>query len=275
MITPRKKMDDWFRRQLYYNGRHGDPIQFVLKQIEPGNKTGPEILSIDIPEKKEDRTPDWIEQTINDFINDAESDAMEHPNASSIHYVVQSFFHKRPKTATSRCVFRVEGSSVDEEDEQGHAPTKQGLLGQLMRHTQELTKYNTQATGAMLTSMSRALESASQANEKLLNEKFGNLQVMEDMISQQHDRNLSTMKAEHHQTMMTDLYQKIALIAPHAINKMVGQKVLPEAASTESIMVRNLVESFSPDQLVQIQSVLKPEQMVVFGEIVKTDENKH
>lgn len=266
MLTPRKKIEDWIRKQLYIDSDLGNPTKFVLKHIAQGAKAGPEISSIAIPEHNEDKNDEFINKVITDLVCDAETDAADSPENGEQHYVIHSFFEKQKTRPAARCSIRVE--SGDSEEETGFAVSKQGLLGQLMKHNEVLTKQNVGGMSVILTSLTRALEASSQSNDKLSNEKFKTIELMENLLSQQHNRDLENTKAENREKMMMELLDTVKLIAPKVVSSAMGRPALPEHSNTE---LKSLLESFTPDQLQSLGGVLTSAQLIALAEIAESN----
>lgn len=113
-------------------------------------------------------------------------------------------------------------------------PTERGLLAQLMRHNQQLASINveqSQAVNSALMAENRDLRHRVEHVEKQRQEWF---ELLEDLHSQKHQRELEREKAEHDANNRARAFQLLAQFVPEALSQFKSNKALPPGQIVKS-----------------------------------------
>jgi hypothetical protein len=108
-------------------------------------------------------------------------------------------------------------------------------------------------------------------NEKLVDDRLNNLQLVENLISAKHERDLSVKKQEKQFEITGELLDKVKVFIPFMVNKMIGQNIMPVPTTPEALLIRSIVETLSPQQMEGLKMVLKPEQTIAFLEVAEAE----
>lgn len=260
-----RKVLGWIRKQLFVD-RNGQCVRLSLRHILPNGKLGAEICDYDRPAKLDDGA---IESLASEIMAAAEADAGG-SNGPVESYALLAFFEGKDKPFRFR--FRVQTESEQDEDD-GYStepPTKNGLIGQAMRHQEATMKAFTAMVGSSLGNMQRMLDTTVGSLNTMMDDKIKLLSLVEELTSRKHERELETSKQDHALAMKEAAFEKLASLAPVVVNRLAGRKMLPEAQSPQAAMMRSFMSTLEPEQLEQISRVLKPEQMIVLGEVIQS-----
>lgn len=256
----RAKFEAWLRKQLFIARDEGTCNKLVLKHIQIGNKLGNEVACLRVPAAVND---DFLVTAINEVEAAAAADAGGIGGTQS--YIVQAFFENDADKALARFTFRVAGD--DEEDENdglnSEPPNRIGLTSQLMRHTEAIMRTGTMATGQVVAVMQRTIANLTESNERLMAQRMESYQLIEELQSQKHERDLLTSREAMKQQMIRETFEKATLLLPVVINKLTGKNVLPEKKTGGEIMIKEFMNSLTPEQGEKLQTILNPAQLTV------------
>jgi hypothetical protein len=269
----RKDLETWIRKNLYVPREEGRCSKFILKHIGAGGKLGSEVHCITVPKNQKEAGDEFVETVMQELESNAHQDACGMPGAIQS-YAVQAFFEDSEKPL-SRYAFKVHGED-DEEGDSGASepPNRIGITSQLMRHNEAMARTSFMATGQVLQTLMRQNASLTTLLEEMQKDKLRTFELVEDLMSQKHQRDLETNREERHSAMVQDAFDKLMTLAPVVIAKLGNskqQKMLPPGAPDElELKAKALVESIQPDQLEALGQVLKPEQQFVMAEMFQT-----
>lgn len=266
----KRKLEQWARRQIY--GRRGEGVcdRMVLKHLSLGKSTGQEVQTFYLEAR-------LVEKAFSDLIDQIMASA--HEDASGIggtqRYVLTAYF-KDDDDAKSRLVFRAKGDEGDEDDDpiDSEPPTRSGLVAQQMRHNEVILRSSHFMMGQTLTALQRDNEALREENHKLREERREYIEHYEELLSQRHERDLKTKEHEFMLQAKGDAWNKITLIAPALVNKMLGKKLLPEKTTPEAMAFKSLVDSITPEQMQSLQSVFTPDQVISFLQLYEANRDK-
>ncbi|MFH1010994.1 MAG: hypothetical protein V1784_07150 [bacterium] len=212
-----------------------------------------------MPAKTDD---DFLVSAINDIEANSEADAGGIGGIQS--YVVLAFFEDEPDKPLARFTFRVAGDNEEDEGEiSSEPPNRIGITSQLMRHNEAIMRTGTIATGQVVAVMQRTIASLSEANERLTTQRLESFQLIEELQSQKHERDLMASREAMKQQMIRETFEKATLLLPVVVNKLTGKTLLPERKSGQEIMIKEFMNSLTPEQANGLQNILKPEQLAV------------
>ena len=275
MSMPKTQFSVWLRSQVF--GQDEKCRKIIIRHATPTARIGQVLFSIDIPNDcPEDAAwDDWITEQVNTIENITQADA-----DSSItgveKYSIQTF-HGEDNKPSATFSIRVRGENSDGEDDGllSEPATKSGLLAQLMRHNEAIMRMSTVGTHDILKAMNSTIHKQEEVIEKLLNEKFENLGVVDELISRKHERELEQSKVAHDMEMKEKLFEKSMLIVPLIANKLLskgnnGQKVLPTETTTIEQELAALAETLTDDEIKQMFKILSPEKSLVLADLLKS-----
>jgi len=93
----------------------------------------------------------------------------------------------------------------------------------------------------------------------------------EQLVSDHHRRQLENRAADQKAEAMREVLGTFLQLAPTAVNKLAGRRVLPEKTSPALVGLRALVGTLKPEQLEALKFVLSPAQLENFTEIVTSE----
>jgi hypothetical protein len=257
-----KKLSRWVTGELC---KQKPCTRFVLKTAAPG-RSGTPIDEFEIEHRMElEEIPPFAANII----------ARAQEDADGCGPVIQRYvvlaFRKGDTKPVSKFPFRMRGEmDVDLDEESGEEPaTMKGLLMQLMRHNEATTRTLVQATATLMTSMTRRLESSDKLTEGLIKDRTENFKMLEEARSEQHTRDMDLMLTEAEQSRKDKAFEKLMTLVPLVINKIAGQKILPDSSDPLMMMLEPLIGSLNQEQFAKIQSTLNPEQTIMFVEMLQ------
>jgi len=275
MSMPKTQFAVWLRTQVF--GQDEKCRKIIIRHATPTARIGQVLFSIDVPNDKADdlNWDDWITEQVNTIENISQADADSSVTGVE-KYSIQTF-HGEDNKPTATFSIRVKGENSDGEDDGllSEPATKSGLLAQLMRHNEAIMRMSTVGTHDILKSMNAQIHNQEAVIEKLLNEKFDNIGMVDELISRKDERELAHAKASHDMEMKEKLFDKGMLLAPMIANKLLGkgnggQKALPEDTSAVEQEMHSLATTLTEDELRQILKILPPEKALVLVDIFKT-----
>ena len=257
------KLKTWMEKQLWNTREEGPVVKLVVRHLDAGGRAGKiEVWSQEIPHEADSVTidegelPDIVQEIQMAAFDDAEGMA-----AGLQRYQVLSYVKHKPH-AHSRFTFTMSGGNDDVDDTGVSEPaTTKGHLAQLMRHTEALMRTTVMSTNQNMAMLTRTVASQND-----------HIELVEDLKSQQHDRNLKTIQMENQEKRYAEMFDKATLLLPAVVNRVAGKKLLPENVSPMQDMLKNLAESLTEEQLAKILPTLKPEQQIALLEFMETSQ---
>lgn len=131
--------------------------------------------------------------------------------------------------------------------------TSTGLLGQLMRHNEQLARTLTVASGQQAAFIERQGEMIND----LLAGRVKQLSTVEDLISLRHQRELATKESEARIERNRELVGTAKMLLPAIANRLTKNNAFPAAAAgAEAGMARGIVETLTRTQVEGITELL-------------------
>lgn len=155
------------------------------------------------------------------------------------------------------------GDPIDSEP-----PTEKGLLSQTMRHLEISERTHATAIANIFAMQTRMLREKDERISHLENHHWETVVAAEQLVSDHHRRQLENRAADQKAEAMREVLGTFLQLAPTAVNKMAGRKLLPEKTSPALVGLRALVGTMKPEQLEALKFVLTPAQLETFAEIV-------
>lgn len=265
----RGKIEKWLRRQIY--GRKLERCEKIeLRHLAIGKHKGEEVQSYAIEARVEERELVELAEQI-------DSHAQEDANGMGAlqRYVLLAYF-KEDESSHGRFVFR---KSAEKDDEDGDSfdsepPTKQGLVAQQMRHNEIIMRNSNFTMGQMLSMLKEQNRELQDENRTLRQERREQIETYEKLLSLQHERELETKRHEFMLKAKEQMFEKIALLAPAIVNRMMGKKVLPEKTTPESMALKALMDTITPEQMQKMNEVFTPDQLISILNLYESNRGK-
>lgn len=260
MSIDRSRVMQWLRAEVYRDHRDGPVKRVVLRHVA-GDKLASEITSQEVPAAPDEA---WLVNAVGEFELAAISDA---DGAGGMQkYCLLSY--RVDDRSSGRLPFRIMGEADDEESLSSEPATAKGFLAQLMRHNEASARIATQSIQQVLAAQHHTIEEQAAMLKHLTAIHFENIREREELLDRKHERELETRRAELRDGMVKEAIEKVQLLAPVVINRLAGQKLLPQETSTEGEALRAFLQSLSEEQFQAILGALKPEQKVALSMFV-------
>ncbi len=262
----RLKLKPWLDRLFWNTEREEGPcVKLVLKHLDSNGSPGKvEVWSQKIPHKGQSVTfpAEEIPELMSD-IQHASHDDAEGMAAGTQRYQLLSYVEHKPH-AHSRFNFTMAASTSDDVDDTGatEPANMKGLLAQLMRHNAETHRASNQVIHQTHYILAKTVTSQQEYILKMENDRRDSLGMMEDLLSQRHERDLRSMEAENKEKRQQALFETGKLLLPAVVNKISGKKILPEETTPAEMMIRGLAESLTQEQLHKLMPILSPPQQI-------------
>jgi hypothetical protein len=254
----------WLKTCLYMVAEDDEEprrlMQIQCCHIVHGSKRGEHVFDVKVPKAAND---DWAESTGIEIYSRLQ---LEVSNLGGLQrYVLYAYHNDRH---TSRFMVRFEGT--DEDDElTSEAPTKEGLLAQLMRHNEVQQKALVSMMGTLSQASQSIIGRLTAMNEKLLEDKLDTIETMQALTSDKDDRDVKMIQAKAKAKGVEELVGRLGLLLPAIANKLAGQQVFPVQESAVTMMTKALVTSLATDEkrMEQLITLMKPEEVVAFSNL--------
>lgn len=247
-----------FLRQQLFRERNEAITAIELRHAASGSK-GNIVDDFDFANVNTDN----IDSFTDDIIARAQSDAdgMGGVQRYELHILTKE------KRISARFAFRMRGDDESVDEVGGdEAPSMKGLLTQLMRHNEQQNRTMVSGIGAIVGMMHRTLESLSEENVNLRDERRRNLELIDNARGREHEREIELLEAHRKGEREDMMFQKINQLFPLLMNKLSGKPML---TTEEKSLLGGFVESLNEEQFAQIAQALSPEQQIMLFSVVK------
>ena len=269
----KRDLSQWVKRQVYARRDEGKGYcnKIVLRHLSVGKSRGSEVQSFPLEIRMEENQ---IAELIENIIECATGDA--NGIGGNQKYVLHAYFSDG-EGEEARFPFRI--AAEDDENDAGDAfdsepPTKAGIVAQLMRHNEATMRTSHLALTGTMNALARDNEQLRQENEKLRAERRDMLETYEGLLTQQHERALATKEHEYRVEQKREMFSKLMLIGPAIVNRIAGKKLLPEKTTPEAMAIKSLMDSFTQEQMQQLQGVLTPDQLISIMNLYEAQRGK-
>lgn len=193
-------------------------------------------------------------------------------------YVAQGFYGSSAEPAPDRCAFRIHNDYEDGADAvfDGSDPSAKTLLKQLMTHNEVLMRTVVAAMPQIIQQHQSLLNSAHDRIAKLEQREATVRDMYEDLSDRRHQREIEVREQDRVEQRDKALLGKVDLLLPVVLSKLQGgapaRLSLSSGAGGKDAwhqMLEGLFEDLTEEQLRQVQTILKPEQVIVFLELYK------
>jgi hypothetical protein len=262
------------RAWLADNNGNAEPLARVAIRHDG---TRPAIRAFNAPDRADAAAVDrWID----DIARKMESDAGGY-NGATQRYFVEGYFgtDTRPAARQPFCLAVDDGDDGDNPHGPTEKPTHDGALALVMRladnsHGRSLTSWH-QLTKELRNELASKRVEIRELQQELKDARteIGEMRgAYESMLSQKHERDLMTKESEQRRRLFSEAFHEVRLIAPVLLNRMAGQRVLPESDTPpEMLLLRRIVQELdSPDihELIMGIAEKKPQVAIAISELV-------
>lgn len=249
----------------------GKCTKFVLKHVNANAKQN-EVGTFDCRQVHKQTNGEKRETFVEQIINAIEEAA--HDDAESIgghqRYLIFAFFQNETKPL-ARAGFRMDAGDDDEGDEEleSEPANAKGLVAQAMRHQEGNFRTSVMTTNHTISMLQRTIDSQMETINALMKGHLDNLKLVEDLVTQRHERELMSKREELNADIKNDFARKGMMLLPAVVNRLTGKNVIPGSSPGE-IMINDFLETLTEEQLMKIAPILSPEQQVIVFEMLNS-----
>lgn len=182
----------------------------------------------------------------------------------TVRYTVRAYGEDASKGPIGRMTFELRDTGeADEDEERAISPTLAGLLSEQMAHNRMLMKTAVGASGDVIGMLRQHLVATMKRVERMEKRHADLFEMIEDLVSQRHLRDLATKSSEASERRKDAVLDKVSLLAPVVVQKIVGVKLSPDQPNATEVTLAAFMESLRGEQLERMKGVLTPEQLAV------------
>lgn len=256
-------LEQWLRRQLFDAHPDGRCVRVSLLHAA-GRMRG--VRSWPIAEDIDETTMEAMGWEILDAAGNDARDLFGRQR-----YALAAYRSAHPDQISESKTFTRDGSGANDDADEvdSEPPNQRGLTVQLMRHQEASARTALDAVRLMGKAMSAQIE---RMTERLVHAEDGQLrtmQLMESLVSERHERE---MKDREHQLKMkawAEMGEKVNLLVPAIVNRLAGQRLLPETTTPLGELLGTFMDSLEKGQIEQLRGVLKPHQFLTVVELLQ------
>lgn len=262
------KISRFLRNALVIEGREGPCFRLTLKHIVTKG-VGGDVANYNIGDAQ-DIDPTFLEELQGRIETDASVDAEGCGGVQK--YQLLSYHTKDPDKSQARLVIRAGDAANEEHDFDSEPANERGLVAQQMRHNEALIRSQVTSTNNVMNILSRQNEKLQLEKEKLEEDRYRNLAMMESMMQDRHGRFLAEQQSEFDMKMKQETFAKLSMLVPTVVNKLAGHNILPEAVNPKALAMKGLANSImsTPGKLEKIMGsgIFSPEELAVLATIL-------
>ena len=202
------------------------------------------------------------------------------PTPSPYRYTLTSVIGEgEEEKESARVPFRVRANAdldIDGEEESGEeSPNMRGLLGQLMRHNEANNRTLVGGFSAFMAAAAKREEQQAEMIERLLNERSDMISAIEEVETRRTERQLQLESERAKQSRIDFGIKRLAMLAPTALSYLTdGKAGKAGLGPAETMVLKELIASVTPEQMQSIASTLKPEQAIAFFRLYEAMKEK-
>jgi hypothetical protein len=253
-----------FRAFLKDELQAGDPpqrVELVLASAK-GGASSVKVQNIDQPIWSDDEVLELAEL----LARTAQQDANGWGGACR--YYLKG--HRMDRPFTRSTVVRLFSEDDDSEPEGGEPATAAGILAQTMRHNEALARQLVAVVGSLTTYSSETIARLTMENSQQERVRLQTYEVLEDLISKKHERELEHAREERRDKSMAKLLNAVAPLATAAGAKFVYGDKAPPALAAEPHMqaLAQFARGLTHEQVAGLMAQLGPEQQATLATLL-------
>lgn len=269
MSTARSKISAFLQNAFFVARPEGPISSLQIVQVYAGGGTSP-LREWQIPEGSEVD----LEQITQEALDMSDEDAQAFGGAQR--YAMIAYFGAGRACEQRSPVWIVSVRRENEDQISESEPaTNKGMLAQQMRHNEAIMKLalntfvqQSSVQQSMLARLAEQLEAAQR-------DKFESLKLIESMLSEEAERRLAGIRAENREKRLQTGFEHLQLLAPVLINKLAGQKLLPEKLHPATDALKRVMGTLTPEQIGKVMGALSPDQAIALSEVYEAFREEH
>lgn len=255
------------RRNVFNATKSGECRELVLRHLAVGAKSGSEVHRWEI--EAHHKSQDGVDSLVDEIETFASSDANGWQGVQT--YALLAF-HGDNERQTARFVFRVDGSSDEDEDNDYDSEPKnlKGALAQQMRHNELIMKTSMTNMATVMNVMQRTMNNQAARLESMENDRVKSIHLFEQLMSEQHTRDMEARRIEAREKALTEVVGSLKQALPIVATKLLGPKKEEGQPSGAETVLQKIVEGFmsmSPEQKAAMYNMLSDEQREQFKDL--------
>ncbi len=269
-----QELTPWVRDHVAFPNRelHGRCHKVVLRHLNVNREVQGDVTSF--PVKLETGAEEEFAPLLHQIADAAQRDADDLRQGVQL-YAVYAYYD-RDRNYAVRKLFRVASSEEAEMDRQispSEPANERGLVAQSMRHVEVMMRQMTVVTGMQFQALQRENQRLSEMNERFSQQQVDFLVLIQDTLNEANKRRLAEKKEEASLAIKEEALSKLSALLPVVVNRIAGQKVLPEEDPSFMLMA-SLVENMTDEQQQQFYHMLSDAQKMTLAEIFAQYEKK-
>ncbi len=165
-----------------------------------------------------------------------------------------------------RKTLRIEGDTFPRSGET-EPPSSSGVISMLMRHAEGATKIALGHTSNIIEQYKVMLAQAQRRIVELETELREKDTQREELVMLEHERAMSVHRAKLEEKRTDFVREKLDLIFPVLAGKVLGQGMGGPPPVINDEIMKQLMGSFTPEQMSKLGAVLTPDQQMVLGDL--------
>ena len=239
--------------------------KLILRHLNINKKPQGDVQAFNVqPEAGAGEIDALVSQVVNAAVNDATS-----LNSGIQLYAIYAQYPNDPSYVPRR-VFRV-ASATEEEIERdvdpSEPPTEKGLVSQLMRHNEIVSKNAMVGMGYMFQTFQRENTRMSDMIDRFSTQQIDMMLLVQDTMDDAHKRRMEEKKTEMELSLREGVFEHLKMIFPIIANRVAGKQLFAEPDKS-FYMMASLMESMEPDQQMEILERMSPHQQTMFAEMM-------
>lgn len=257
-----RKLSQFVRKELSRSRPEGERLaSFQLRSAGMG-KRGNEVDSFDIPP---DLTIDNVGMFVDEMLARAQEDA-DGQGGNRVRYTMVALTEGSKDGPRHAFALTGEGETDDEGDgvEQ---PNQMGLVSQSMRHTEAFARMAMMGANQQIISLTRQNEALHAQLARMTEQRQKDLEMFEQARTTAHERDMDALRTAGQEDRKAAMFKNLEGLMPLLVNKLSGQKLLPEGPKGDVLKV--FIDSLTPEQFQQLAGILGPEQQVTIMSLIQ------
>lgn len=262
----------FLRRELLFasNNESDKPTSIRLLHILGQNQTSP--LSDQHAKSIEEYDDDSIIELADEFLEIAQEDADSRSGPSSYCLMVMVGKEARVKSPNWRLAPNTNGVPVGDTE----PGTKDGLLSQAYRHIEAQSRTMVSMYESTIGTLTETVNRQANHIERLEGNHMKVVEERENMLNEQHIRNLDTKREELREQRYDQALKTITPLVPALANRLLAgankSALIPENQKPMLVSLKDIIDSLEPKQIEQIMQALGSKSIALMEILTQIEE---